>query len=91
MDLVMMTGNQTGHCAEKRRPSLQSEKGMHWIVDLIGQEYTSARVECQDVYRMSWPSMGRMVGGEIALPTANPELYVTVARYTAPQSMVICY
>ena len=32
-----------------------------------------------------------MVGGEIALPTANSELYVTVSRYTAPQSMVICY
>ena len=31
----------------------------------------------------------RMVGGEIALSTANSELYVTVARYTAPQSMVI--
>ena len=30
-----------------------------------------------------------MVGGEIALPTANSELYVTVSRYTAPQSMVI--
>jgi hypothetical protein len=25
-----------------------------------------------------------MVGGEIALPTANSELYVTVARYTEP-------
>ncbi len=33
----------------------------------------------------------RMVGGEIALPTANSELYVTVTRYTAPQSMVIWY
>jgi len=32
----------------------------------------------------------RMVGGEIALPTANSELYVTVSRYTAPQCMVIC-
>ena len=36
-------------------------------------------------------SIQRMVGGKIALPAANSELYVTVARYTAPQSMVVWY
>ena len=31
----------------------------------------------------------RMVGGEIALSTANPELCMTLSRHTAPQSMVV--
>ena len=33
----------------------------------------------------------RMVGGEIALSTANSELCMTFSRHTAPQSMVIWY
>jgi len=33
----------------------------------------------------------RMVGGEIALSTANSELCMTLSRHTAPQSMVIWY
>ena len=36
-------------------------------------------------------SVKRMVGGEIALSTANSELCMTLSRHTAPQSMVIWY
>ncbi len=40
--------------------------------------------ECKEVLDNS-----RMVGGEVAFPTANPKPYVKVSLHTAPQCMVI--
>jgi hypothetical protein len=61
------------------------------VVQFVKQDIREDGAEYRALRHARERSVKRMVGGEIALSTANSELCMTLSRHTAPQSMVIWY
>jgi hypothetical protein len=70
---------------------LGNEHRFDEFVQLVEQDIGEDGTHNRSLRNSTEGSVVRMVGGEIALSTANSELCMTLSRHTAPQSMVIWY